>query len=376
MFSGEYPLYIWQKQGWPEFYFDLASLSNQLGEVTRSQGLLYGRLTDVGLVMQDQTHLQMLTEEVLRTSEIEGERLDTESVRSSIARRLGLDIGALAPVDRDVEGIVQIVLDATTSHQQPLTLDRLFGWHAALFPTGFSGLSRIDVGEFRSDARGPMQVVIGPYGRQKIHFQAPPENAVAAEVRRFIAWFEKLHDPKELHPVIKAGLAHFWFITLHPFDDGNGRLARAIGDLALARADGSSQRFYSLSSQIQKERKQYYEQLERAQKGTPDITVWLDWYLACLHRALQAAQNTVSQVLTQSRFWQHWAGTPFNPRQAKILRLLHTGFEGKLTSNKWALICKCSADTALRDINELIALGVMHKSAAGGRSAAYELNLA
>jgi Fic family protein len=374
MFSG-YPIYIWQKEAWPEFHFDLPSLSTKLGEVTRSQGLLYGRLTDVGLLMQDQTRLQMLTEEVLRTSEIEGERLDTDSVRSSIARHLGLDIGALAPVDRDVEGIVQIVLDATTHHETPLTLDRLFGWHAALFPTGFSGLSRIGVGEFRNDAQGPMQVVSGPYGRQRVHFQAPPASAIAAEVRRFIAWYERPHDPNLLHPVIKAGMAHFWFVTLHPFDDGNGRLARAIGDLALARADGSSQRFYSLSAQIQKERKDYYAQLESAQKGDADITAWLDWFLGCLHRALQSAHTTVGIVLQQTRFWQHWAGTPFNERQIKILRMMHTGFVGKLTSSKWALLCKCSSDTALRDINELVTRGVLEKSAAGGRSASYELKM-
>jgi Fic family protein len=372
MFSG-YPLYIWQKEGWPELSFDAPSLSAKLGEVTRGQGLLYGRLTDVGLVMQDQTRLQMLTEEVLRTSEIEGERLDTDSVRSSIARQLGMDIGALAPVDRDVEGIVQIVLDATTHYQQPLTLDRLFGWHAALFPTGFSGLSPIDVGEFRSDVQGPMQVISGAYGKQRIHFQAPPAKAIAAEVRRFIAWFETPHDPNLLHPVIKAGMAHFWFVTLHPFDDGNGRIARAIGDLALARADGTSQRFYSLSAQIQKERKHYYEQLERTQKGDLDITPWLDWFLSCLHRALQAAHSTVGDVLQQTRFWQHWAGTAFNERQIKILRMLHTGFVGKLTSSKWALLCKCSSDTALRDIQTLITLGVLTKSEAGGRSASYEL---
>jgi Fic family protein len=370
MNSGEYH-YIWQSGDWPKWRYDLATLAGSLAEVSRAQGLLMGRLADVGMVLRDQASLAALTSDVVKTSEIEGERLDVESVRSSIARRLGVDIGALAPVDRHIEGVVEMVLDATANCAAPVTRERLFGWHAALFPTGYSGLSKIRVGSWRDDASGPMQVVSGPIGRQRVHFEAPPALRLPAEMERFLEW---VNGESEEPPLIKAGLAHLWFVTLHPFDDGNGRIARAIGDLWLARADGSPQRFYSLSAQIQRERKAYYDILERTQKGTLDVTEWLAWFLGALHHAVDQAQHTLDAVLAKARFWQRFAGTPMNARQVKLLNRLHEGFEGKLTTSKWAAIAKCSPDTALRDINELLAQGALRKSAAGGRSTSYELN--
>lgn len=372
MESGEH-LYIWQSPKWPAWRYDLAALAQPLEDVSRAQGLLLGRLADVGLELRDRASLAALTDDVLKTSEIEGELLNPASVRSSIARRLGLDIGALAPADRHVDGVVEMVLDATGRSAEPLTADRLFGWHAALFPTGYSGLSRIAVGRWRDDVSGPMQVVSGPMHRRKVHFEAPPAERLAAEMARFLHWAEADHG---LVPaLVKAGLAHLWFVTVHPFDDGNGRIARAVGDLFLARADGAGQRFYSLSAQIQRERNAYYDILERTQKGAFDVTEWLAWFLAALGRALDSAQTALDAVLTKARFWQRWAGTAFNERQAKLLNRLLDGFEGKLTSSKWAAIAKCSADTALRDITTLLVLGVLRKSPAGGRSSAYELSL-
>lgn len=363
--------YIWQAGDWPAWRYDLAALAAPLADVTRAQGLLLGRLADVGMALRDQASLAALTEDVIRTSEIEGERLDAESVRSSIARRLGVDIGALAPMDRHVEGVVELVLDATARCAAELTIDRLFGWHAALFPTGYSGLSAIHVGAFRDDANGPMQVVSGPIGRQRVHFEAPPADQLAVAVARFIDW---VNTSSKDHPILKAGLGHLWFVTLHPFDDGNGRIARAIGDLLLARADGSTQRFYSLSAQIQRERRNYYDILERMQKGSLDVTPWLKWFLENLVTAVNAAQHTLDGVLVKTRFWQRWATASLNERQVKLLNRLLDGFEGKLNSSKWAAIAKCSPDTALRDINELLARGILQKSAAGGRSTSYELN--
>lgn len=369
MNSGDYT-YIWQASDWPSWHYDLAALAAPLADVSRAQGQLLGRLADVGLALRDQASLSALTEDVIKTSEIEGERLDAESVRSSIARRLGVDIGALAPVDRHVEGVVEMALDATARCEAALTQDRLFGWHAALFPTGYSGLAQIRVGAFRNDTNGPMQVVSGPIGRQRVHFEAPPANRLDAEMTRFIDW---VNTSSNDHPILKAGLAHLWLITLHPFDDGNGRIARAIGDLLLARADGSPQRFYSLSAQIQRERRNYYDILERTQKNSLDVTSWLTWFLENLSSAVGAAQHTLDAVLAKTRFWQRWAGIPMNQRQVKVLNLLLNGFEGKLNSSKWAAIAKCSTDTALRDINELLTHGVLRKSAAGGRSTSYEL---
>ncbi len=395
-------MYLWQSKQWPNWRYDLSVLAQPMAEVSHAQGLLLGRLADAGLALREQASLNALTEDVLRTSEIEGEHLDVGSVRSSIARRLGVDIGALAPADRHVEGVVEMVLDATGHSQEILSLDRLFAWHSALFPTGRSGLSKISVGVFRKDESGPMQVISGPLGRQKVHFEAPPADCLAAEMLRFLDW---INGPTKEPPLIKAGLAHLWFVTLHPFDDGNGRIARAIGDLLLARADGSPQRFYSLSAQIQRERKAYYDILERTQKGmcpdtcrthcggqrgdvassasrrsplsglpSMDVTPWLSWFLNTLHQALNQAHHTLDRVMTKGRFWQRMAGTSLNERQVKILNRLLDRFEGKLTSSKWATITKCSPDTALRDINDLMAKGVLRKTDAGGRSTGYEIN--
>ncbi len=373
MNGGDYT-YIWQARDWPTWRYDLAALAQSLADVSRAQGLLMGRLADVGMALRDQASLSTLTEDVIKTSEIEGEQLNVESVRSSIARRLGVDIGGLAPVDRHVEGVVEMVLDATANCNAAVTRDRLFGWHAALFPTGYSGLVRINVGGWRDDATGPMQVVSGPLGRQRVHFEAPPADRLQSETDRFINWANSASNEP---PLIKAGLAHLWFVTLHPFDDGNGRIARAVGDLFLARADGSPQRFYSLSAQIQRERKAYYDILERTQKQSLDVTEWLAWFLETLYRAVDQAQHTLDAVLAKTRFWQRWAApgsAPLNERQVKLVNRLLDGFEGKLTSSKWAAIAKCSPDTALRDITDLLARGVLRKSDAGGRSTSYELN--
>lgn len=370
MNSGEYD-HIWQASDWPGWRFDLAALAGPMAEVSRAQGLLMGRLADVGMALRDQASLAALTEDVVKTSEIEGEHLDVESVRSSIARRLGVDIGALAPVDRHVEGVVEMVLDATANCRAPVSRERLFGWHAALFPTGYSGLSRIKVGGWRDDAGGPMQVVSGPIGRQRVHFEAPPADRLELETSRFLDW---LNGPSTEPPLLKAGLGHLWFVTLHPFDDGNGRIARAIGDLLLARADGSPQRLYSLSAQIQRERTAYYDILERTQKRSMEVTEWLVWFLDTLHGAIDQAQHAVDAVMAKARFWQRWATTPLNERQVKLLNRLLDGFEGKLTSSKWAAFAHCSPDTALRDINDLLARGVLLKSDAGGRSTRYGLS--
>jgi Fic family protein len=362
--------FIWEDPDWPGWRYDLSLIAAPLAAVSRAQGLLLGRLADVGLTLRNQASLAALTEDVLKTSEIEGERLNADSVRSSIARRIGVDIGALAPVDRHVEGVVEMVLDASARCDAPLTRERLFAWHAALFPTGFSGMSRIQIGAWRNDENGAMQVVSGPIGRQRVHFEAPPADRLNVETTRFLDW---LNRDSAVAPVIKAGLAHLWFVTLHPFDDGNGRIARAIGDLLLARADGSPQRFYSMSAQIQSERSAYYDILEQTQRGSLDVTAWLTWFLDALHSAVDNAQHTVDAVLVKTRFWQRWAAAPFNERQIKLLNRLLDGFDGKLTSSKWAAIAKCSPDTALRDIGELVALGVLRRSVSGGRSTAYEL---
>lgn len=363
-------IYIWQQADWPDWRYDARRLAALLAQVHLAQGHLLGRMRDLGMGLRDQATLQTLAEDVLKTSEIEGERLNPDAVRSSLARRLGVDVGALTPADRHVDGVVDMVLDATGHHDQALTAERLFAWHAALFPTGYSGLARIRTGGWRDDVSGPMQVVSGPVGRQKVHYEAPPAHLLDAEMAAFLRWFNTDQEPD---PVIKAGLAHLWFVTLHPFDDGNGRIARAVGDMALARADQSVQRFYSLSAQIQRERKDYYDLLERTQKGSLDVTPWLAWFLGCLLRALQGAEATLSAVLAKGRFWQRWAGTPLNERQIKLINRLLDGFDGKLTSSKWATLAKCSPDTALRDITDLINSGVLVKSDAGGRSTSYEL---
>jgi Fic family protein len=363
--------YIWQAPDWLDWRYDLAALVSPLAHVSHRQGLLFGRLADIGLGLRDQASLAALTDDVLKTSEIEGEHLNVASVRSSIARRLGVEIGSLAPADRHVEGVVDMVLDATINSASPLTQERLFGWHAALFPTGYSGLSKIGTGTWRDDAHGPMQVVSGPIGRQRVHYEAPPAQRLADEMARFLAW---VNAPSLAEPaLIRAGLGHLWFVTLHPFDDGNGRIARAIGDLLLARADGSPQRFYSLSAQIQRERKAYYDILERTQKGGLDVTEWLLWFLQMLGEAVDLAHHALDGVLEKAHFWQRVSGVALNERQVKIINRLLDGFEGKLTSSKWAAIAKSSTDTALRDINELVELGILERSGAGGRSTSYDL---
>lgn len=367
---GDLPLYLWQQPDWPHWRFDAAALAGPLARAHRAQGHLLGRMADLGLALREQATLQVLTQEVIKTSEIEGERLDLQAVRSSIARRLGVDIGALAPADRHVEGVVEMVLDATGRFDQPLTAERLFGWHAALFPTGYSGMTRIHTGAWRDDASGPMQVISGAGRREKVHYQAPPAAQLARQTGAFLQWFNADAPGDAL---IKAGLAHLWLVTLHPFDDGNGRISRAVGDMALARAEGSSQRLYSLSAQIQRERKAYYEQLEATQKGTLDVTAWLDWFLGCLLRAVEGADGLLTAVRGKARFWQRWAGTALNERQIKLINRLQDGFEGKLTTGKWAALAKCSSDTALRDINELLACGLLRKLEGGGRSTGYRL---
>lgn len=365
--------YIWQLPYWPNWQYESRELAPLLGSVRLAQGRLLGRMQDLGMAVQSQANLSILTEDVIKTSAIEGETLSLETVRSSVARKMGLDIGALAPTDRMVDGIVDVVLDATAKADSPLTASRLFAWHAALFPTGRSGMVAIDVGVWRSDATGAMQVVSGPLHRQKVHFEAPPAERLAKEVDAFLQWFNQSETDE---PVIKAGLAHLWFVTLHPFDDGNGRIARAIGDMALSRAEGLAPRYYSLSAQFQCERNAYYDELEAAQKGSLDITRWLMWFLGCLLRALEGAELSLAAVLFKAQFWRVWAHTPMNERQIKLLnRFLDgfDGFEGKLTSRKWAAIAKCSADSALRDINDLIAQGVLCKDPSGGRSSSYVL---
>lgn len=328
-------------------------------------------MADVGMALRDQASLAALTEDVVKTSEIEGETLNLESVRSSIARRLGVDIGALAPVDRHVDGVVEMAIDATINCHAPVSRERLFSWHAALFPTGYSGISKINVAIWRDDVSGPMQEVSGPIGRQRVHFEAPPAACLEAEMNQFFDWINGTSNEPAL---IKAGLGHLWFVTLHPFDDGNGRIARAIGDLMLARADGSPLRFYSLSAQIQRERRAYYDPLEHTQKRSMNVTSWLAWFLDALHRAVDQAHHTLDSVLIKAHFWQRWATIPLNERQVKLLSRLLDGFEGKLTSSKWAAIAKCSPDSALRDINDLLMCGVLRKTDAGGRSTSYQLN--
>jgi len=367
-----YGEYIWQSPQWPEWQYDLAALAEPLAAVSQAQGLLLGRLADIGMTLRDQASLLALTEDVVQTSAIEGDILNAVTVRSSVARRLGVDIGALAPADRHVDGVVDMVLDATSNAKAPLTIERLFGWHAALFPTGYSSINRIRVAAWRDDATGLMQVNSGPIGREKIHYEAPPAPRLPGEVTRFLKWLnsDAPHEPA----LLRAGLGHLWFVTLHPFDDGNGRIARAIGDLLLARADGSPQRFYSLSAQIQRERKAYYDILERTQKGDLNVTVWLQWFLATLLKSVEQAHSTLDQVLFKAKFWQHAASVPMNERQIKVLNRLLDGFEGKLTTSKWAALAKCSQDTALRDITELLQYRILKKSSAAGRSTSYVLS--
>jgi len=362
--------YIHELKGWPEFRWDAERVSACLADVRHRQGRLIGRMETLGFPLRAEAVLQTLTEDVIKSSEIEGETLDRDQVRSSIARRLGLDIGGLTPSDRDVEGVVEMMLDATQGYGKPLTARRLFDWHAALFPTGRSGMAKIKVGSWRDDKSGPMQVVSGPIGKERVHYEAPAAESLRHEMKRFLNWFE---EDRSTDLVLKAGIAHLWFVTLHPFDDGNGRIARAIADMVLARSERGSQRFYSMSAQIRHERKGYYEILEATQKGDLDITAWLEWFLDCLGRAFTHAETTLEAVLKKARFWDKHAGAAFNDRQRKIVNQLLNGFEGKLTSSKWAKLAKCSQDTALRDIEDLVRNGVLKKDGAGGRSTSYSL---
>ena len=365
-------MYVWEQPNWPNWCFNAGALATALVKIRHEQGCLLGKMGSLGFALREQANLRVLTDDVLKTSEIEGQQLNPEAVRSSIARRLGIDIGALSPTDRHVDGVVEMVLDATSGYEQALNPQRLFGWHAALFPTGYSGLAQIQIGNWRDDSDGPMQVVSGPVGRRKIHYEAPPAACLDAEMSQFLEWF---HSEQKVDPVIKAGLAHLWFVTLHPFDDGNGRIARAIGDMSLAQSEKSAQRFYSLSAQIQRERSDYYDLLERTQKGELDVTEWLAWFLSCLGRAIEGAEKTLGMVIAKAKFWERCIGIALNERQIKLINRLLDGFEGKLTSSKWAVIAKCSPDSALRDINELILRGLLKKSASGGRSTHYELSI-
>jgi len=370
MMCGEYQ-WVWQSCDWPVWRYELAALAAPMARLSLAQGMLLGRLAGLSQTQRDQVALAALAEEIGHSSDMAGERLDARSVRSAIARRLDGNLGGMAAADRHVEGTVAMMLDATMNCDSPLTTERLFGWHAALFPAGYSGLAKIRVGSWRDDAAGPMQMVLGPVGRDRVDFKPPPADRLPAETRRFLDW---LNSTSKEPPLIKAGLGHLWFHTLQPFDDGNGRIARAISGLLLARADGSPQRFYSLSAQIQREGKDYFEILERTRKRSLDVTEWLAWFLDTVHHAVAAAQHGLDAVLARARFWQHWAATPLNERQAMLLNLLLEDFEGKLTSSKWAAIAECSPDTALRDINDLVARGVLRKSKAGGRSTSYELD--
>ncbi len=363
-------LYIYERRGWPRFQWRDDRLAALLADVRHKQGRLLGRMEGLGFQFRTEAMLRTLTEDVLKSSEIEGEKLDADQVRSSIARRLGLDIAGLVPADRDVEGVVEMMLDATQKYKRKLTAERLFDWHAALFPTGRSGMSRIVVGHWRDDSQGPMQIVSGPNGREKVHYEAPAAKELNREMKAFLEWFE---GERRLDPVLKAGLAHLWFVTIHPFEDGNGRIARAIADMALARSEESPQRFYSMSAQIRVKRKAYYDMLERTQKGDMDVTPWLIWFLECLGRAIEGADGLLNTVLQKAQFWNRLKDAAINDRQRLVLNRLLNGLEGKLTSSKYAKLAKTSQDTATRDIVDLIDKGALVRDPGGGRSTSYSL---
>ncbi|MGZ3932065.1 MAG: Fic family protein [Bacteroidia bacterium] len=363
-------VYIHERSNWPSFTWNNDELLFTLGKVRNLQGKLIGKMEALGFPLKEEAVLTTLTQEVLKSTEIEGEFLVPAQVRSSLARHLGMDISGLVRSDRNVDGVVEMTLDATQQHAKALSAERLFGWHSALFPTGRSGLYKITVGSWRKDGAGPMQVVSGAMGKEKVHYQAPEAKLLNKEMKAFIRWF---NSEDKLDPVLKAALAHLWFVTVHPFDDGNGRIARAIADMQLARADGSSRRFYSMSSQIRKERKKYYDILEKTQKGNLDVTEWMLWFLNCLNGALNATEKMLSDVLYKARFWEKHDSTSLNDRQRLMLNKLLDGFDGKLSSSKWAKMTKCSADTALRDIQDLITKMILRKEPEGGRSTNYEL---
>ena len=360
--------YIYQYDNWPHFTWNEKEIQVILGKVRHLQGKIFGQISALGFSLREETMLSSLTLDVLKSSEIEGETLNYEQVRSSIARRLGLDYAGMIYSDRNVEGVVEMMLDATQNYDQPLDEERLFGWQAALFPSGRSGIHKIETGCYRN---GEMQIVSGPMGKEKVHYQAPSPEQVKYEMDEFLNWF---NSDNKLDMVIKSAIAHFWFIIIHPFDDGNGRIARTISDLLLSRSDDSSQRFYSLSSQILVERKVYYDILQRVQHKDGDITEWLNWFLNCLYRALKSTEQTVEKVLYKADFWDKHKDTALNSRQRLMLNKLFDGFKGKLKSSKWAKIAKCSSDTALRDIKDLIKKGILKQEKSGGRSTNYELN--
>lgn len=360
-------LYIHDYDNWWQFRYDSGLIVNELGRVRAKQGQVMGRMLSLGFVTQDEAMLSNMSLELVRSSEIEGETLNLEEVRSSIARRLGIETAGLVPVSRYIEGIVEMQLDATQYYDKPLTHDRLFGWHNVLFPTGMSGLYRIDVGKYRS---GKMQVVSGAMGKEKVHYQAPPPERVSAEMDRFIAW---VNNDDGADAVLKAAIAHLWFVSIHPFDDGNGRITRALTDMLLARSEKCSKRFYSISAAIRDMQKEYYEVLERTQRGDGEITEWLLWFLSCFEKALDSTEETLSLVKRKAAFWESHRDVSFNERQRKLLNMQFDGFFGKLTSSKWAKIAKCSSDTALNDINDLIAKGILRKAEKGGRSTNYIL---
>jgi Fic family protein len=364
------PDYIHQLPNWPQFSCHQHRLAGQLAAVRHRQGRLIGRMHALGFALRVEAVLQTLTEDVLKSSEIEGEVLDKEEVRSSIARRLGMEAAGLPSADRDVEGVVEMMLDATQKFGESLTSERLRAWHASLFPTGRSGMRRILIGAWRDDRSGPMQVVSGAEGRERVHYEAPAAARLDSEMKAFLDWFNGEGD---IDPVLKAALAHLWFVTIHPFDDGNGRIARAIADMSLARSENSPQRFYSMSAQIRLERTAYYDMLESTQKADLDVTSWMEWFLGCLDRAFEGAEKTLSSVFRKAEFWKAHAATPLNGRQRDMINRLLDGFDGKLTSSKWATIEKCSPDTALRDIADLLEHGLLRKNEGGGRSTSYAL---
>ena len=367
-------MWIYDYRRWPHFTWDAKAFAVKLADVRHCQGRLLGRMQGLGFDLKREASLSTLTYDVVKSSAIEGETLEPEAVRSSIARRLGIDIAGLPPTSRDVDGIVDMMLDATQQWAQPLTRNRLFAWHAALFPTGRSGLHRITVGAWRTMDAEPMRVVSGAIGKEKVHFQAPQASRLEKEMQAFLAWFNNGDNGDSIDPVLKAGIAHLWFVTVHPFEDGNGRIARAISDMALARADGTQNRFYSMSSQIEAERKTYYDQLEKQQRRSPDITDWLDWFLSCLGRAIASAQTALSHVLFKAHLWDTINQKPVNERQRHIInRMLDDDFEGYMNTSKYAKLAKCSGDTALRDIQELKTRGILIQNPSGGRSTSYRL---
>ncbi len=363
-------IYIYQRPRWPEFTWDSETIAGPLAAVRHKQGRHLGKIEALGFELRTEASLTALTDEVVKSSAIEGESLDPREVRSSIARKLGLDVAGLVKSGREVEGVVEMLLDATRNFDEPLTAERLFGWHAALFPTRRSGMRRITVGAWRTDAAGPMRVVSGPIGKERVHFQAPEAGRLEREMERFLRWFA---GRSATDPVLRAATAHLWFVTIHPFDDGNGRIGRAIAEMALAQADGTKERFYGMSSAIEAERREYYSQLESAQRGGLDITGWTTWFLACLDRAIGRADETLRSVFRKAMLWQRIHPSPVNDRQRSVINRMLGEFEGALTTSKYAKLADCSTDTALRDIRELLERGIIVKNAAGGRSTSYRL---